>query len=81
MAEAEEANRFKVVGYLVPSNTGKSFKVIVNGHFIGLVSRDALLNSLRARPMLEVEISRYIDFPQPKPTEQKSLDMSVRLEP
>jgi hypothetical protein len=67
-------NLFQVVGYLVPSNTSKSFKVIYGGRFVGLVSRDALLRSLRCRPMLEVAISRFIDFPQSKPTEQKTLN-------
>jgi len=81
MASAEEVaqNRFQVVGYLVPSGTGKSYKVIYEGRFLGLVSREALLRSLRARPMFEVEISRYVDFPMVKPTEQKQLNFSLEL--
>jgi hypothetical protein len=64
-------NRFRVVGYLVPSHTGKTFKVVVENQFIGIVSKEALLNSLRARPMLPVEISRFIVHP--KPSEQQTL--------
>lgn len=78
-------NRFRVVGFLQPSNTGKSYKVFVevNGQqrFIGLVSRDALYRSLCARPMLVVEISQFVDRPSEsfKPIEQRILNGVVPL--
>jgi hypothetical protein len=77
MAEEALNPRFMVVGYLSPSNTGKSFKVIYECRCIGLISRDALLKSLRSRPMLQVNISRFCAFPESKQTGQVALEMQV----
>lgn len=64
------AAKFQVVGYLVPSHTERSFKVILKGELIGQIRTDCLAKALRSKPMLVVEISVFRDQP-----EQKSLDM------
>ncbi len=66
-------DRFVVVGYLIPSNTGRSFKVFIDGVFHGLVSRDALHKALHSYPMRQVTICRFAEFPQPKQTRQVTL--------
>jgi hypothetical protein len=79
--EVNLTNRFKVVGYLQPSNTGKSFKVVVDGRVIGLVLHAALSKSLCARPLLKVEICKFIDYSMSKPTKQTELKFPLELQP
>jgi hypothetical protein len=64
-------NHWLVVGYLVPSNTGKSYRVVVDSRTVGLVAKEALLRSLQAMPMLVVEISKFVDQPSEKLSEQQ----------
>jgi hypothetical protein len=66
-------NRFKVVGYLIPSNAQRSFKVIIEGKFYGLVAKEAMLRGLRTTPFSNIEVSRFINSPSSKITEQQPL--------
>lgn len=76
------SNRFRVVGYLIPSGTGKSYKVIIDEKFVGLIPKEALVRSLQARPMLVVEISKFVDQPfEDKPTEQRTLNNIAVADP
>ena len=60
----KRANHFAIVGFLIPSRSGKSFKVLVEVDgkqvFIGLVSKESLLESLNLNPMVTVKISRFV---------------------
>ena len=61
-------DHFATVGFLIPSHSGQSFKVIaqVEGKqvFIGLVSKESLERSLSLEPMTTIRISRFVN-PEP----------------
>jgi hypothetical protein len=69
-------NHWLVVGYLVPSNAGKSYRVVIDSRTVGLVAKEALLRSLQARPMLIVEISKFVDQPSETPKHQSTLKVA-----
>jgi len=77
MGEEPLNSHFEVVGYLIPSNTGRSCKVVIDGRFYGLISIGTLLHALRSRPILKVEISRFIDGPLQQKTAQVLLTMQT----
>jgi hypothetical protein len=67
-------DQFELVGYLVESNTGRSFKVVVDGRVLGLIRRGALLAALHAKKFGAVEICRFVNSSDPtKQTAQTPL--------
>jgi len=74
-------SRFEVVGYLIPSNTGRSYKVVIDGRFYGLIPIGALLHALRCKPVLQVEISRFIDSPFEKKQTSQALLTTPTADP
>lgn len=66
--QKRETNHFAIVGFLIPSRSGKSFKVLVEVDgkqvFIGLVSKEVLLESLSLKPMVTVKICRFMCNPE-----------------
>jgi hypothetical protein len=68
---------FKLVGFLVPSHTHKTFKIMYNLEelqelinrlqsnpthvLLGLVQRNELHNSIHSFPMFKVEISQFVN--------------------
>jgi hypothetical protein len=73
--QKRETSHFVTVGFLIPSHSGKSFKVFaeVEGKqvFIGLASKESLLNSLSLKQMVTVKISRFVCNPGPGPSRQR----------
>ena len=65
-AESKRSH-FQVVGCLVPTNNRKAFRVLceVDGKqvLLGLVRKEDLTRSLESKPMLVVEISRFVCRP------------------
>lgn len=51
---------FVTVGYLVPSRHQRSFKVIVDGRFLGLIQLEELHAVLQRKPLKQVKICRYV---------------------
>ena len=59
MKNQMSAKYFVTIGYLIPSNTGRTYKVIVNGCFCGLVKTTDLIN-VKTRPMQKIPISIFV---------------------
>jgi hypothetical protein len=77
--------QFYLTGQLVPSASGKSFRVfaITEGNarvFIGLVSRKELVRLLRGE-IATADISRYAEAPAAEKIAQEPLNFSLELKP
>lgn len=64
---SQKTDHFHTVGYLIPSHSGKSFKVLVEVRgkrvLVGLVSVECLRKGMGSKPMAIIPISKFVIRP------------------